>query len=70
MSVMGITSAVASAQAAQTAGQVQMAVMEKTLQATDAHGEALVAMIESVAQTMEQVAAHTGSMGSNLNVVA
>ena len=69
----GLTSAITNLHTAETVSRIQMAVAARMLQTANAQGEAVVSLIESAAETMEQAAAQVASaapyVGSNLDVV-
>ncbi len=70
MDVAGITSAVSSLNTARILGQVQVAVAAKMLKTANDTGEAVVSLIESAAESMEQAMAQApGAVGSNLDLV-
>ena len=71
MNALSLSSALTNVKTAETLGQIQMAVAAKMLKTANDKGEAVVSLIESAAEGMEQAMAQvSAAVGSNLNVVA
>ena len=70
MSALSLSSAVINVKAAQSLGQIQLAVAARMLKTANDQGQAVVSLIESAAETMEQATAQVlDAAGSNLDLV-
>ena len=63
---MNLTAAISNLRLAETASQVSMAVVRTALDSQKAQGEAVIELVEAVAETMEQAATQTASLSADL----
>ncbi len=64
------TSTAASLQALQTSNEIQMATLNKALDAAETEGAAVIAMLDDVIETMEQAMQQTGQSSRGINIKA
>ena len=70
MSALSLSSAIINVKTAESLGQIQLAVAARMLKTANDQGKAVVALIESAAETMEQATAQVlNAVGSSLDLV-
>lgn len=74
MNPLSLASALTNVRSAETLGRIQLAVAARMLKTSNQQGEAVVELIESACQAMEQAAGQVASLsadlGGNLDLTA